>query len=43
MSQTQVLMPGGPTATTAPERLSLFQRAADKVSYGMGTPLNIGI
>jgi low affinity Fe/Cu permease len=29
--------------TTAIERLSLFQRAADKVSYAMGTPLNIGI
>jgi cell shape-determining protein MreC len=43
MSQTQILAPGGPTVTTAPERLSLFQRAADKVSYGMGTPLNIGI
>jgi hypothetical protein len=25
------------------ERLSLFQRAADKVSYGMGTPANIGV
>lgn len=42
MSQTQVLMPGGATAAV-PEQLSLFQRAADKVSYGMGTPLNIGI
>lgn len=29
--------------TPPPERLSLFQRAADRVSYGMGTPLNIGI
>ena len=27
--------------TAAPERLSLFQRLADKVSYGMGTPANI--
>jgi hypothetical protein len=26
-----------------PERLSLFQRIADKVSYGMGTPTNIAI
>ena len=43
MSQAQVLGPGGPAATTDPERLSLFQRAADMVSYGMGTPLNIGI
>jgi low affinity Fe/Cu permease len=25
----------------APEELSLFQRIADKVSYGMGTPTNI--
>jgi low affinity Fe/Cu permease len=29
------------TLTAAPERLSWFQRAADKVSYGMGTPTNI--
>jgi hypothetical protein len=43
MSKTQVLAPGGPSATTTPERLSLFQSVADKVSYGMGTPLNIGI
>ncbi len=43
MSQTQVLEPGGPRVTTASERLSLFQRVADKVSYGMGTPLNISI
>ena len=43
MSQTKVLEPGGASATTNPERLSLFQRVADKVSYGMGTPLNIGI
>ena len=28
---------------TAAERLSLFQRVADRVSYGMGTPTNIGI
>lgn len=41
MSQTELLAPDAPTA--APERLSLFQRAADKVSFAMGTPLNIGI
>jgi len=29
--------------TTNPERLSLFQRVADRVSYGMGTPTNIAI
>jgi hypothetical protein len=43
MPKMKVLDPAGPTATTAPERLSLFQRVADKVSYGMGTPLNIFI
>jgi low affinity Fe/Cu permease len=43
MPKTKVLDPAGPTATTAPERLSLFQRVADRVSYGMGTPLNIFI
>jgi hypothetical protein len=43
MPTTKVLDPAGPTATAAPERLSLFQRVADKVSYGMGTPLNIFI
>ena len=41
MSQTHVLKRGGPSARTTPERLSLFQRIADKVSYGMGTPTNI--
>jgi hypothetical protein len=35
----QVLNPTRPIA--AGERLSLFQRTADKVSYGMGTPTNI--
>ncbi|MFZ0060239.1 MAG: hypothetical protein WAL35_09395 [Acidimicrobiales bacterium] len=35
----QVLHPSRSVATT--ERLSLFQRIADKVSYGMGTPTNI--
>lgn len=31
------------TETIEEEHLSLFQRVADKVSYGMGTPLNITI
>jgi low affinity Fe/Cu permease len=31
----------GASHATAPERLTLFQRIADKVSYGMGTPQNI--
>jgi low affinity Fe/Cu permease len=35
--------PGASRATTNAERLPLFQRIADRVSYGMGTPLNIGI
>jgi len=38
--------PAATAATAAPterENLSLFQRVADKVSYGMGTPLNITI
>jgi hypothetical protein len=39
--ETRVLEPGGPTATLNPERLSVFQRIADRVSYGMGTPQNI--
>jgi cell shape-determining protein MreC len=43
MPKMKVLDPAGPAATAAPERLSLFQRVADKVSYGMGTPLNIFI
>lgn len=38
MSTTTVLEPGGPTPTAAPERISMFQRIADRVSYGMGTP-----
>jgi low affinity Fe/Cu permease len=29
------------TLTAAPERLGTFQRLADRVSYGMGTPANI--
>jgi hypothetical protein len=43
MSKTTVLEAGGPSATVSPERISLFQRVADRVSYGMGTPTNIGI
>jgi hypothetical protein len=43
MAKTTVLEAGGPTATTAAERLGLFQRAADRVSYAIGTPTNIGI
>ena len=43
MSTTTVIEPGGPTPGVAPERISLFQRIADRVSYGMGTPLNIFI
>ncbi len=43
MTQTETLEPTEVAVTRAPERLSLFQRAADKVSYAMGTPLNIGI
>ena len=35
--------PGASSATTNAEREPLFQRIADRVSYGMGTPLNIGI
>ena len=38
---TKVLKPGGPALTTNPERLSVFQRVADAVSYAMGTPTNI--
>jgi low affinity Fe/Cu permease len=43
MTETKTFEPAEVAATAAPERLSLFQRAADKVSYGMGTPLNIGV
>jgi low affinity Fe/Cu permease len=43
MPQPKVLALEGPTATANAERLSPFQRIADKVSYAMGTPLNIGI
>jgi low affinity Fe/Cu permease len=38
---TQVLEHGGVSATLNPERLSPFQRVADRVSYAMGTPTNI--
>ena len=38
---TKVLERGGPAATANPERLSVFQRIADMVSYAMGTPTNI--
>jgi low affinity Fe/Cu permease len=43
VSDTTVPQPGRPATTATQERVSLFQRVADKVSYGMGTPLNIGI
>lgn len=44
MSSTTALTPGNPKQTAATsERISLFQRVADKVSYGMGTPTNIAI
>lgn len=43
MPTTKLLASNAPTETANPERLSMFQRIADKVSYGMGTPLNIGI
>jgi low affinity Fe/Cu permease len=43
MTNTDTFEPEVVATTTPPERLSLFQRAADRVSYAMGTPLNIGI
>jgi low affinity Fe/Cu permease len=43
MSDLKVLAAETPRATSTPERLSWFQRVADKVSYGMGTPTNITI
>jgi hypothetical protein len=43
MPKSTVLKPRGETPATPPERISLFQRVADKVSYGMGTPTNIAI
>jgi low affinity Fe/Cu permease len=42
MSDTTV-PPSGQQAPAAPEKLSLFQRIADRVSYGMGTPTNIAV
>jgi uncharacterized membrane protein len=42
-SSTSTLAPTNDDTTPAEEQRSLFQRVADKVSYGMGTPLNIGI
>jgi low affinity Fe/Cu permease len=42
MTDIQTATPGSnPKLDAAPE--PLFQRIADRVSYGMGTPLNIGI
>ncbi len=43
MSNASVLTPGSNGPTASSERISLFQRVADRVSYGMGTPLNIFI
>ena len=43
MPNSTVLKPRAPTPAPPSERLSLFQRVADKVSYGMGTPTNIAI
>ncbi len=43
MPKTKLLPADAPLETANPERLSLFQRVADKVSYGMGTPTNIAI
>ena len=43
MPDTTDRKPGRHTVAPAPERISLFQRVADKVSYGMGTPTNIAI
>ena len=43
MADTDTFEPGLVTMTTAPDRLSLFQRAGDKVWYAMGTPPNIGV
>jgi low affinity Fe/Cu permease len=43
MPDTTDLKPGRHPAAPVPERISLFQRIADRVSYGMGTPTNIAI
>ena len=43
MSDTTVPQPGKQAPPPASEKLSLFQRIADRVSYGMGTPTNIAV
>jgi cell shape-determining protein MreC len=43
MSDRQTVQPNGLDTTTSPDREPLFQRVADKVSYGMGTPQNIAV
>ena len=43
MPNSTVLKPRAQTPAPPSERLSLFQRVADEVSYGMGTPTNIAI
>ena len=43
MPDTTDRTPGRHSAAPVPERISLFQRIADRVSYGMGTPTNIAI
>jgi hypothetical protein len=41
VSQAQTAEHADPTTPDTPAKLSAFQRIADKVSYGMGTPTNI--
>jgi cell shape-determining protein MreC len=43
MSTTESVVDDPTTTDDAPEHPSLFQRVADRVSYGMGTPANIAI
>jgi hypothetical protein len=43
MTQQPSAVPSGISNETAAEKLSLFQKIADRVSYGMGTPQNITI
>jgi cell division protein FtsB len=43
MTQQSCAVPPATSNETAGEKLSLFQKIADKVSYGMGTPQNITI
>ena len=43
MTQQSSGVPSGTSNETVGEKLSLFQRIADRVSYGMGTPQNITI